>query len=461
MPRRAARLAFILVLPLVLAGPESAGVKPAAAKGASSAPRLNVKSWELKNGLRVLFLADHKAPIATVQVFYDVGSKDEHVGIRGVAHMFEHMMFKGSEHVPPEDHVRLLTEVGGAVNAATSEDVTMYHNTVPPSYIGFAMKLEAERMRNLKILPETVASEARVVMEEKRVVIDNNPIGKAGERFRALAYRKHNYAWTPAGVIEDLQKVTPADCQKFYDTYYVPNNATLIVVGDTDEASVRKLVEAHFGAIPRGAAVPRNNEAEPPQDKLRDETMELEVQIPVILGGYHVPKASSPDMAALQVLASILSGGDSSRLNQRLVRKEKLAIAAGGALQSLEDPGLFIVYAAHLPDKDQAQIRKLLMEELERVRNEPVSAAELDKARNQLAAKAIFGLQSVAGIAGGLGSAQYVEGDWRAFLKEADGSRYLKVTAADIKRVAQKYFTDSNLTLVSLKPKADGNGGAK
>src|SRR4051794_19501448 len=285
-----------------------------------SAPKLDVKSWTLANGLEVLFLADHQAPIATVQVFYHVGSKDEHVGIRGVAHMFEHMMFKGSEHVPPEEHARLLKEVGGQVNAFTTEDLTAYHDTVPPSYVGFALQLEAERMRKLKLLPATVDSERHVVEEEKRLRIDNDPIGKAIEKFRALAYVKHPYNWTPIGTIEDLEKVTPADAQRFYDTYYQPNNATLIVIGDADEAAVRKLIDQHFGPIPRGPEPVRAAAAEePPQTAARAEVLHIEVQIPVVVGGYHIPRASDPDLPALEVLAAVLSSGESSRMHQRLV----------------------------------------------------------------------------------------------------------------------------------------------
>jgi zinc protease len=167
-----------------------------------------------------------------VQIFYHVGSKDEHVGNRGVAHMFEHLMFKGSTHVPPEDHARLLKDVGGQVNAFTTEDVTAFHQTVPPSTVDFAIKLEAERMRGLRLFAATVDSERKVVEEEKRLRIDNNPIGQAIERFRALAYTVHPYSWTAAGTLEDLERVRRQDCQAFYDTYYRPNNATLIVVGD-------------------------------------------------------------------------------------------------------------------------------------------------------------------------------------------------------------------------------------
>jgi zinc protease len=425
--------------------------KAAAATAASvPAPRLDVKSWSLSNGLEVLFLADHKAPIATVQIFYHVGSKDEHVGIRGVAHMFEHLMFKGSTHVPPEEHARLLKEVGGVVNAFTTEDLTAYHDTVPPSYIGFALELEAERMRQLKLFPTTIDSERHVVEEEKRLRVDNDPVGKAIERFRALAFTKHPYNWTAIGTIEDLEKVTPADCQRFYDTYYQPNNATLIVVGDLDEHVVRDLVQQRFGAIPHGPNQPRAYTPEPPQTAPRTTTMEMEVQVPIIVGGYHVPRASDPDVPALEVLAAILSGGESSRLTQRLVHHEHLAIAAGGVTETMEDSGLFIVYAAYLPNRDGAKVQSALAEEVARVRETPVASDELDKAKNELAAGFVFGLETVDGVATRLGQAQYVEGDWHRFIEGA--TRYLAVTAADVQRVAQKYLIDTNFTRVTLVP---------
>jgi zinc protease len=445
------------MLPLLLLAsllPTSGGAttKPPKAAPVTAAalpsPKLDVKNWSLPNGLDVLFLADHKAPIATVQVFYHVGSKDEHVGIRGVAHMFEHMMFKGSEHVPPEEHARLLKEVGGQVNAYTTEDLTAYHDTVPPSYVGFALELEAERMRQLKLLPSTIDSERHVVEEEKRLRVDNDPIGKAIEKFRALAYVKHPYNWTPIGTIEDLEKVTPADAQHFYDTYYQPNNATLIIVGDVDEATVRKLVDQHFGPIPKGPSPARTTAEEPPQTAMREETLRIEVQVPVVVGGYHIPRAGDPDIPALEVLAAILSGGESSRMHQRLVRREHLAIAAGGVAETLEQPGLFLVYAAYLPNRDAARVQAVLSEEIARVRDQPVAPAELDKAKNQLAAGFVFGLQTVDGVAQALGRAQYVEGDWKRFVEGA--TRYLAVTAADVQRVAKKYLVDTNLTRVTL-----------
>ncbi len=455
--RRASSSRWLLLLALCVIAP-GANAKPAAV-GPIATPALDIKSWDLANGLRVLFLANHAAPIATVQVFYHVGSKDEHVGIRGVAHMFEHLMFKGSEHVPPEEHARLLKEVGGQSNAFTTEDLTAFHETVPPSYVGFAMQLEAERMRQLKLFPATIDSERKVVEEEKRLRVDNDPIGKAIERFRQLAFTKHPYNWTAIGTIEDLEKVTPADCQKFYDTYYQPNNATLIVVGDVSEADVRRLAEQHFGPLPRGAEPPRAKAIEPPQTARREEKLTLEVQIPVVVGGYHIPRAADADVPALEVLGAILSGGESARLNQRLVRTEHLAVAAGGLAETMEDPGLFLVYAAYLPDHDAVKVQASLLEEVARARAHAVTAHELDKAKNQLAAGFVFGLQTVDGIAHALGDAQYVRGDWREFGKGA--ARYLAVTAADVTRVAQKYLVDTNLTLVTLQPGATKPGGAK
>jgi zinc protease len=444
--------------------PTSTATPTAPARPASSAPGLDardVRTWKLGNGLKVLFLAKHDAPVATVQIFYHVGSKDEHVGNRGVAHMFEHMMFKGSAHVPPEEHARLLKEVGGQVNAFTTEDVTVYHQTVPPSYVDFALELEAERMRNLRLFPSTVDSERKVVEEEKRLRIDNNPVGQAIEAFRALAYTIHPYRWTAAGTLEDLDRVTPADCQAFYDTFYRPNNATLVVVGDLDELAVRASVERHFGGLAAGPPVPRAYPIEPAQSTARTTTLVRDVNLPVIATGFHIPAASHPDVPALEVLATILSTGESSRLNQRLVRHDKLAVAAGGVAEVMEHPGLFIVYAAHLPSPEpgraQGRIRAALLDEVARVRTQRVGAAELAKARNQLSAGHVFGLESCEGIARELGMAELVRGDWHRFL---DATRaYARVTADDVERVARTYLVESNSTTVMLRapePSAEG-----
>ena len=290
--------------------------------------------------------------------------------------------------MPPEEHARLLKEVGGHVNAFTTEDLTAYHDTVPPSYVGFALELEAERMRQLKLLAATVDSERQVVEEEKRLRIDNDPIGKAIEKFRTLAYVKHPYNWTPIGTIEDLEKVTPADCQRFYDTYYQPNNATLIVVGDVEEAAVRKLVEQHFGPIPRGPEPPRaaaDGAAADGDARPRRCTSRCRSRSSSAATTSRAP--SDPDMPALEVLAAVLSAGESSRLHQRLVRREQLAhrrrrghrdAGASRACSSSTPPTC--------PIATRPRSRRCCARRSRACATSRSTADELDKAKNQLAA---------------------------------------------------------------------------
>ena len=208
-----------------------------------------IEQWQLQNGLKVVFAPDHKAPVVTVQTFYHTGGKDEPADKRGIAHMFEHMMFKGSKHVRPEEHARFIDGVGGGNNAFTQDDLTGYHDTIPPAALEFTIKLEAERMRNLELTQKTIDSEREVVKEELRVRLENNPITKAIDKVLHLAYEKHPYRQMPIGEKKMLDTVTVADCQKFYDTYYRPNNATLVIVGDTDSKTVHKLADTYFAPL--------------------------------------------------------------------------------------------------------------------------------------------------------------------------------------------------------------------
>lgn len=419
-----------------------------------AAPLPDVQEWQLENGLSVVYLGVHKAPVVTVQVWYHVGSKDEAKNRRGSAHMFEHLMFKGTNHVPPEEHARHVDRVGGDVNAFTMEDTTAYHDTVPKQYLDFVIGLEAERMRNLLFLPKSVDSEREVVKEEKRVRVDNRPVGKALERFRALAYTQHPYAWSAAGFIEDLDQLKPEELKAFYDAYYQPNNATLIVVGDVSEAEVRRAIDAGFGKIPRAAEPPRPAKAaqEPTQTALRRAEVGS-AQVGVVIGGYHVPPASSDDMFPLAVVAQILSGGESARLNQRIVRKDKVAVNVGAWLQEKEDPGLFLLYGMYLRGDQATRVEAALQDEVARLQREPVSAHELTKAKNQLAAEFVFGLESVGGLAYQMGMAKMQKGDARHWISAYD--KYQAVTAKDVMRVAKTYLVPENLTLVQVLPKAD------
>jgi zinc protease len=414
----------------------------------------DVKQWSLPNGMKVIFLADHKAPVVTVQVFYHVGGKDEPADKRGIAHMFEHMMFKGSTHMPPEAHARFIDSVGGNENAFTTDDETGYHDTIPPAALDFTLKLEAERMRNLKLTQKTVDSEREVVKEELRLRLENSPVTKALDRVLHLAYTVHPYQQIAVGQKKMLDTVTVADCQKFYDTFYQPNNAVLIVVGDTDEKTVRELADKHFAPLPKGPETARKKIVEPPQSQRREETLTMPVQLPAIVGAYHIPAGESQDMYALAVLQQILSGGESSRLYQRIVRKDKTAVFAGGGIFEHEDPGLFFTFAVFLPGSDTARIRSAFDEEIAKLIKEPPTAHELEKAKHQLAAQAVYAREKVARLATEMGKDGVVAHDpLESFTAPA---KYDAVTAADVQRVTRQYLIESNLSQVTLQP-----GGAK
>ncbi len=424
-------------------------------------PRPQIEQWTLPNGMDVVFLGGHKTPVGTVQVWYHAGSKDEPRDRRGSAHMFEHIMFKGTKHVRPEDHARLLDRLGGSVNAFTTEDMTAYHDTVPRQYLDFAMQLEAERMRHLVFQKRTIDIEREVVKEEIRQ-LENNPIAKAFVRFRELAFKRHPYGWHPGGYIADLDNTTPADLEKFYKTYYQPNNATLIVVGDVTAKEVDKSARGWFGSIPKAAEPPRPSRdyPEPEQTELRKEQVEPG-QIGVIIGGYKVPAASHADMYPLQVLANILSEGDSSRLHQRIVRKDKVGVFAGIHLQQFEEPGLMLAFGAHLKADQAAKVEADLLDEVAELQKTIVGPRELQKAKNQLAARFVNGLQKVTGLAWQIGASKILTGDAEAWLD--DYEKFLAVTAEDVQRVAQTYLKPQRLTLVSVPPagKAGAGGGAK
>ena len=428
----------------------AAALMTVAAPGRAESPglKIEINQWVLKNGMKVVFSPMRTAPVVTVQVWYHTGSKDEQPGIRGIAHMFEHMMFKGSQKVRPEGHAHMLSSVGGSVNAFTAYDVTAYHNTLPAQYMEFAMKLEAERMRALRLTDETITSEREVVKEEKRVRMDNSPIGRALETVHAMAFTKHPYGWTPAGTIADLNAIGKKQCQAFYDAHYVPKNATLIVVGDVTLAEVRQAAKRQFGGTAAGIRPPRSSVVEPPQTKLRSRDADWPSQLKVVLGAYHVPGSRHADILALKVLSAILSAGQSSRLNQVLVRKGKAALGAGGFVRGLEHPGVLMIYAVGLPTHDLDKMKDLLLTEVERVASGGVTAAELDKAKNQLSTRMLKGMRSATGLAQALGMSAHLRGDPRAFL--SDVRRMDKLTAADIKRVAATYLKRDNLSLILL-----------
>ncbi|MCK5799774.1 MAG: insulinase family protein, partial [Deltaproteobacteria bacterium] len=305
--------------------------------------------------------------------------------------------------------------------------------------------------------------------------MENSPIGRALEAIQALAYTSHPYAWTPAGDIGDLERTTMETYRHFYETHYVPNNATLVVVGDVSEKSVRKLAKRYFGAFARGKTPPPICASEPPQKKRRVLNATWASQLNVVLGAYHIPAAKHANIAPLTVLSTILSAGRSSRLHRILVRKKKLAIAAGGFVRELEDPSLFYLYALGLPQHKIATLEKALLAEVDRVQRRPVTAKELQKAKNQLVTGQLHSLESATGVANQIGQSAILQGDPRSFLHDLAELR--KVTAADVQRVAKHYLQQANFSVVLLpagagkkpsaakpsaaKPSAAKRGGAR
>jgi zinc protease len=419
---------------------------------ALSAP--DIKEWRLDNGLDVVYLGVHRTPIVTVQVWYHVGSKDEPRTLRGSAHMFEHMMFRGTSFVPPQAHAQMVARVGGRFDAQTREDTTFYAQTVPRQYLDLAVHLEADRMRNLLIRKEMVDAVRDLVKEERRGV-EGSPIARALDRFRQLAFTRHPYGWLPSGYAEDLDRLRPSDLKRFYDTYYRPGNATLVVVGDVGEDEVRAAAQRWFGPLERGPEPPRPSAsaAEPKQAKERKEVV-APSPVGVVICGWHTPPARSEDVYVLQVIANILGGGGSQRLHQRIVRRDRIGMFGGAEALIFEDPGLFFAIGAYESPEAGEKVAQALEEEAERLAREPVGEVELARARNQLAAQFDSGLQTVEGLAAQMGNSALLVGDPRQWLTDAD--RYRAVTDKDVMRVAKQYFVPENLTVMIAPP-----GGGK
>jgi len=466
MPRRIPLvLALVCLAPVALAQPAAkppaAAAKPpvAKAKGKGKAkPALKLPTIErvtLDNGLEVAFMHVDTAPVVSVQVWYHVGSKDEPRNRRGSAHMFEHMMFKGTEHVRPEEHAREINRVGGYVNAQTNEDATFYFETLPADYLDFALQLEAERMRHLLFREDMVKTEREVVKEEIRQQ-ENNPVAKGFLRFLEIAYTKHPYAWTAAGTIKDLDATAIADLKKFYDTYYQPNNALVVVVGDVTLDQVKAGVQKHFGKIPKQTTPPRpaSGAQEPEQTVKRREVVDPG-QIGLIIAGYKIPEAKHADVYALQVLSLILGAGESSRIRRDIKKddpktKRPLGVDGGAQVLVREDPGLFAVVGVYLDPAVGETIEKLLADEVAAIAAKGPTADELRQAKNQIQAGFVYGLESVDGVANQIGLSWVLTGDPTQFLRDLE--MFEKVTLDDVKRVAKTYLTPERSTVVVIPP---------
>jgi zinc protease len=432
-----------------------AALAPPAAAVAVSAkpPALQVLDHQLANGLRVLLLEDHTVPVTSVQVWYHVGAKNEPRGRSGFAHLFEHLMFKGSAHVGPTEHNHFIESIGGFANATTDWDRTLYFEDIPSNYLERILWMEADRMQTLDVSEANFRAEREVVKEERRLRIDDPPFGRLLEIVFAKTFTTHPYHTLPIGSMADIEAATIADVRGFYRTWYVPNNATLVIAGDLDPARTMKWIEAYFGPIPKGPPLARAVAHEPPQTAERREVAyDTKAPLPTVILTFHVPAAKDPDLYPLQVASRILSEGESSRLYRKLLYERQIAVAAGGQAFTLEDPGVFFFFAYMQQGQKAEAGEAALQEEIDRLRAEPVTAGELEKAKNQIVARLVFDREKAEEKAGAIGQAAVILGD--VSLVNHRLEQYQKVTAADVQRVARKYFTAQNRTTVFMLPAA-------
>ncbi len=418
--------------------------------GGAYGQSLNVTEKVLPNGLKVLLKEEHKAPVVTFQIWYKVGSRNEKLGTTGMSHLLEHMMFKGTKKYGPKTFSQTVQRNGGNDNAFTGKDYTAYFETFAADRAELSLDLESDRMQNLLLDPREFTSEREVVKEERRMRTDDDPTSTMVEEMTAEAFIAHPYEWPVIGWMADISSITRDDLVNHYHTYYAPNNATIVVVGDFDTKTLFPKIEKYFGRIPRGPAVPGVGAVEPPQTGERRVVVKREAELPAVFAGYHTPTIKDPDTYALEVLQGILSSGKSSRLFRTLVYDKQIALYAGGDYDNVStDPDLFYLYAGVMPGKTPEEVEKALYGEIDRFKNEPVSDEELQKAKNQIEASFIMGQDSNFNQAMLLGRFETVA-SWRILEHYVDNVR--AVTKNDVMRVARKYFSEDNRTVGILIP---------
>jgi len=411
-----------------------------------------IVSKTLANGLKIVVWPDHDIPNANYYTFYKVGSRNEYPGITGLAHYFEHMMFNGTSKRAPGEFDRTMEAAGGSNNASTSNDLTIYTDWFPSSAIETIFDLEGDRMANLAFDPKVVESERGVVYSERRSSVDNDSFGTLMEQMQATAFTAHPYQFPTIGWPSDIEGWKLDDLKKFFRTYYAPNNAVLVVAGDVEPKQVFALADKYLASLPKQPEPTPVTTVEPEQHGERRLVVErTDAQSPIVAYAFHSGiGAGSKDYPALEVLGTILSQGDSSRLHQRLVEKEQAAVDAGAFAEAGFDPGLFWVYAMLPPGGDMTKVEALLDDELAKIARDGVTAAELDKARNLKASAFWRGMATINGKARALGTYEVFNGDYRKLFDAP--AAYDAVTAADVQALAKRILRVQNRTTGLLKP---------
>jgi zinc protease len=406
----------------------------------------------LPNGLKIVVWSDHDIPNVALYNWYKVGSRNEYAGITGISHFFEHMMFNGTSKRKPGEFDRVMEANGGANNAYTSSDVTVYQDWFPRSALDLIFDLEGDRMANLDFDPKVVESERGVVYSERRSSVDNSNFGSLIEQIDATAFTAHPYQIPTVGWPSDIEGWKVDDLKNYYHTYYAPNNAVMFVVGDVEPQEIFALAEKYLGKTPAQATPRPVTTKEPEQQGERRVNLVREGEAPLLVFAHHSVSASDADAPATELLMSILADGNSSRLHQQLVEQQQLVVEVEQSLNSGFDPGLAYIYATLPPGGDLAVVEKALDAELMKISKDGVTEAELNKARTQKLAGFWRGLATISGKAQALGSYEVFQGDYKKLFQAP--TDYEKVSVADLKRIAAKLFRRENRTVGSFVPAA-------
>ncbi len=414
--------------------------------------RIKFTEYDLPNGLHVVLHEDHTTPIVAVSVMYHVGSKNEDPQRTGFAHFFEHLLFEGSENIKRGEFMKLVQSNGGVLNANTSQDRTYYFEELPSNQLELGLWMEAERMLHAKIDSVGIETQRKVVKEEKKQSYDNRPYGQLLNVVFENSFSTHPYRWTPIGKEQYIDQAKSSEFLDFYKTFYVPNNAVLVVAGDIKPEQAKAWVTKYFASIPKGTkAIPRPTEVEPQQTQEKRVTFHDNVQLPAVILAYHAPKMGSDDFYTLQLLNQLLSQGASSRLQKQIVDKDQKALAVGAFALPLEDPGVVMMFGIANMGITPDALEQAMKAEVAKVRTDLISEAEFNKLQNQAENDFVSENGRILGIAENLAT------NYTYFkntnLINTELSRYQKITRDDLKRVANKYLTDQNCVVVDYLPK--------
>jgi len=418
----------------------------------SQAKKIQYEKYTLPNGLTVILHQDKSAPVVAVTALYHVGSKNEDTARTGFAHFFEHLLFEGSENIKRGEFDKYVTNAGGALNANTSQDRTFYYELLPSNQLKLGLWLESERMMHAKIEQVGVNTQREVVKEEKRQRVDNQPYGTIIEQVMKRAFKSHPYRWVPIGSMDHLNAAELSEFIKFYKTFYVPNNCVLSVAGDFEVAETKQLIQQYFAPIPKGTnAIPRPNIVEPPLGGEVRDVIEDNIQLPAVIQAYRAPKQGSNEYYAFNILSQLLSGGESSRMNKKLVDEKEMALNAASVPFFLEDEGLFITFS--LPNMGVTpEVLEVAMDSVvNELKTTLVTEREFQKVRNQIQTAFVTNNATMAGIAENLANYEVYFGDANLINTEID--RYNKVTREDVMNVAKKYLNKDNRVVLYYVPK--------